>query len=108
MLDYKEVGNRIRYYRHKQGITQEQLAFEIQTSAAYLSNIERATKKPSLQKLLQIAEVLGVTIEDLLSPTLEEQESEELEQIFYLCSESDKKRIVKNLYEVINILENGS
>ena len=55
MIDYSEVGKRIRYYRIKEGLTQEQLAFDIETSASYLSNIERGVKKPSLQKVSQIA-----------------------------------------------------
>ena len=68
MINYEDVGKRIRYYRQSLGMTQEQLAFDVETSAAYISNIERAIKKPSLQKLLQVAEALDVSIEDLLGP----------------------------------------
>ena len=110
MIDYKEVGRRIRYYRRKRGFTQEQLAFEINTSAAYLSNIERAIKKPSLQKLIKISEILEISVNDLVSPghTLNEYEPGGLERIVNLCSESDKKRLVDNLFEIINILERSS
>ncbi len=65
-LNYKVIGKRIRVCRVNKCITQEQLAFQIKTSAAYISNIERGIKKPSLQKLVQIAEVLGVTVNDFL------------------------------------------
>ena len=37
MIDYSEVGKRIKYYRQKRGLTQEQLAFDIHTSAAFQS-----------------------------------------------------------------------
>lgn len=65
-IDYIIVGKRIRLFRSKKRITQEELAFRIGTSAAYISNIESGKKKPSLQKLAQISEVLGVTINDFI------------------------------------------
>ena len=110
MVDYEEVGKRIRYCRRRKGITQEQLAFEINTSAAYLSNIERAKKKPSLQKLIQIAEVLEVSIEELVSPSSDSinTSANVLGQIMQVDSDNDRKRLVKNLFEIINILQNSS
>lgn len=110
MLDYKDVGRRVRYFRRKRGITQEQLAFEVNTSAAYLSNIERAVKKPSLQKLLQIADALDISIEDLISSTEDSQYKppDTFEKLVHMCSESDRKRLVNNLFEIISILEKSS
>ena len=58
MLDYHSIGNRIRKYRKRCGYTQEELGLSIDTSGPYISNIERA----------DIAEVLGVTLNDLVSP----------------------------------------
>ncbi len=65
-LDYQSIGQRIRYFRKENRITQEELAFRIESSAAYVSNIEAGKKKPSLQKLTRIAEVLDITINDLI------------------------------------------
>ena len=61
-IDYIVVGARIRKYRLERGITQEDLAFQINTSAAYISNIERGIKRPSLQKLVEIAYVFSKNI----------------------------------------------
>ena len=66
MLDYHVIGSRIRHYRLERGITQEVLAFQVNSSAAYISRIERGQKKPSLEKLFEIAEVLHVTINDFV------------------------------------------
>ena len=66
MIDYVTVGMRIRYYRQRKGITQEQLAYTVNTSAAYISYIEHAKKKPSLEKIAQISKTLGVTIDELV------------------------------------------
>ena len=69
-IDYKIVGERIRKYRERCNLTQEDLAFAIKTSAAYVSEMERAVKKPSLEKLADIGEVLGVTVNDFIYPTV--------------------------------------
>ena len=62
MLDYISIGKRIRHHRKRRGLTQEQLGLSINTSGAYISNIERAVKKPSLDNLAAIAETLDITI----------------------------------------------
>ena len=67
-IDYTTVGRRIKQFRSQKRITQEELAFRIGTSAAYISNIECGKKKPSLQKLAQISEVLEVTVNDFIYP----------------------------------------
>ena len=67
-IDYKLVGRRIREYRERENLTQEELAFAIKTSASYVSRIERAVKKPSLDKIVDIAEILGVTVNDPIYP----------------------------------------
>ncbi len=70
-INYQIVGARIRQFRRTKKITQEELAFRIDTSAAYISNVESGKKKPSLQKLTEIAEVLEITLNDIIySPVL--------------------------------------
>ena len=66
MVNYEAVGNRIRKLRTDKGMTQEELAFRLGSSAAYLSNIENGIKKPSLTKLTDIARQLDVTLNDLI------------------------------------------
>ena len=99
MIDYIEIGKRVRYYRLKRNYTQEKLAFEIQSSAAYVSNVERARKKPSLQKLLQIAQALEVSVSELVSVSPDSTDGMEK-------TSPDRKRLVNTLYEIISILEN--
>ena len=72
MIDYAAVGSRIRRFRSDQGITQEELAFRINTSTSYISNIERGIKKSSLQKLIETAEAIHVTINDLIYDPMSE------------------------------------
>ena len=66
ITNYKDIGKKIRHYRLMHHLTQEDLAFEIETTAAYISNLELGKKIPSLKKLLEISEVLNITANDLL------------------------------------------
>ena len=66
IVNYSAIGKKIKHSRQMHDLTQEDLAFEIDTSPAYISNIERGKKKPSLQKLIEITEILEITINDLL------------------------------------------
>ena len=107
MIDYNVIGSRIRQYRIERGITQEDLAFQINTSAAYVSNIERGIKKPSLQKLTEIAEVMHVTVNDFLysSPyTVNTSFDRELQYMLSLCTPEKQKIITKSIAEIINTM----
>lgn len=109
MIDYSEVGKRIKYYRQKRGLTQEQLAFDIHTSAAYISNIERSIKKPSLQKIILISEILEISVDELIgssqSPSYIAKESPNQSIVF---SKEDKKTLTESLFAIIKILDRYS
>ncbi len=54
------IGLNINYYRRARHLTQIELAEAVGISSNYLSQIERGCKAISLDKLLKLAEVLGV------------------------------------------------
>ena len=103
-IDYFIIGKRIRYYRQTKRITQEELAFRIGSSAAYISNIESGKKKPSLQKLDQISDVLKITVNDLIyNPDLhtDSLSPPELSELISRCSVDKQELILKNISEII-------
>ena len=103
-INYHTVGLRVRRFRLERKITQEELAFQINTSAAYISNIERGRKKPSLQKLAEIADVLGVTLNDLIysgSSGYSFSNSKELNEMISLCTPEKQQLLLKNLSAII-------
>lgn len=107
MIDYNVIGSRIRQYRQERGITQEDLAFQINTSAAYISNIERGIKKPSLQKLSEIADVMHVTVNDFLYCVTYDTNSSfdrDLQYMISLCTPEKQKVITKNIAEIIQTM----
>ena len=61
----QNLGSRIRTYRLKKGISQEELAFKSSLSTTYLGQIERAEKSPTVETLDKVANALDVSIYDL-------------------------------------------
>ena len=60
------MGKRIKAARQKAGLTQEKLAEIIDVSVVHISNMESGTGNPSLNTLVNIANVLGVSTDELL------------------------------------------
>jgi transcriptional regulator with XRE-family HTH domain len=59
---YKEIGQKIQYYRKQKGLSQEELALKISISKSYLTKIEapNCDKPFSLEVLFDIAEALEI------------------------------------------------
>jgi len=62
----KEIGLRIRKYRLKKGLTQEELAFEANLHRAYVGQIERGEKNIGVLNLQKIAKALEIKMSKLL------------------------------------------
>ncbi|MFX3637070.1 MAG: helix-turn-helix domain-containing protein [Candidatus Pristimantibacillus sp.] len=63
----KVIGERIRNYRKKQGLSQEELAHLASMHTSYVGEIERSEKSPTLESLEKITSALGITLEELFS-----------------------------------------
>ena len=66
-INYELIGTRIREKREEASYSQEQLAWDAELSNTYVSLVETGKKKPSLGSLLKISNVLGITLDELLS-----------------------------------------
>jgi len=69
-MDYIALGRRIREERLKMNLTQEKLAEDIDISTAYVGQIERGDRNLTLDKLVLIANRLGITVDYLLSDSV--------------------------------------
>lgn len=72
-VDYKGMGRRIRTLRKQKGLTQAALAEEISRSLTYVGCIERNTKTPSIQTIVDICFALECSLDDLFIDTLPEK-----------------------------------
>lgn len=66
---YKALGKKIKTIRKAKGLSQENLAFDIDSTRNYIGCIERAEKFPSLAFIFDIASALDVTVKDLFDFT---------------------------------------
>lgn len=66
-LDYKAIGLKIRERRQTLGMTQEQIANELEVNPSHISNIECGRSNPSLTALVKIANVLECSVDFFLS-----------------------------------------
>ncbi|MDR0293797.1 MAG: helix-turn-helix domain-containing protein [Oscillospiraceae bacterium] len=66
MEDTNIIGKRIRLYRKKNALTQEQLADKIGASTLHIANIEQGRKGISLNKLVEICGLFNIGLSDLL------------------------------------------
>ena len=69
MFNVKPIVQRLRFYREKRGIKQGDLAQRLGISTATLSRWEngRTSFNPTLSQLLIVADMLGITLIELLS-----------------------------------------
>lgn len=61
-----EIANRLLQYRKSNGLSQEELAEKIGVSRQAVSKWERAEASPDTDNLIILAEVYGVTLDELL------------------------------------------
>lgn len=70
MVNYEELGNRIRFRRQFLGLTQKEVAARINVAPSYFSNIERGLRIPSVDTLVAIANALDTGVDILLVDSL--------------------------------------
>ncbi len=62
----RNIGEKVKFYREQQNITQAQLAEEVDVDRSNISKIETGESSGSLPLLFRIADALGVTVAELL------------------------------------------
>lgn len=63
---FQEIGKNIKKLREEKGLTQEELAFLIDSARNYVGCIERGEKHPSIKTLYKIAIALDTKISKIL------------------------------------------
>ena len=71
MMNTSTIGKRIRSAREHKGWRQEDFAERIGLSVTYTGMIERGEKVPKLETFITIANVLGVSADQLLADVLD-------------------------------------
>ncbi len=69
-INYIDIGIRIKENRVKRGFTQEKLAEATDLSVSHISAIENAATKLALPTIVKIANVLDISVDELLCGSL--------------------------------------
>ncbi len=111
-LNFKIIGLRVKKARLHNRMSQAVLAERIDMSVTYISHIETAKKQASLEALVRIANVLGVTVDYLLNGNQANDPAEYWTDLTWLIEDCTnyEKRII---YEIASatkkiLLENKS
>ena len=94
-MDQKAIGRRIKAARERKGLTQEELAEEVDLSPMHVSVIERGVKLPKLETLINIANVLDVSADVLLQDVVNNQTklcASEASELFLRLRREDQRR----------------
>ena len=71
---YDFIGENVKLIRLAAGYTQEGLARELDVSLSVISRLETGRTMVSIERMLEIAQILGVTPGDILNEPLPEPE----------------------------------
>ena len=111
-MNYKKIGKKIADKRTLLGITQEELAEKVDSSANYISNIETGIKSGSLIFYIKVANELKLSLDFLFSdelPNLDTSKAtnKEITEMIDILNKDEKqmanifiKNIVKGLLEL--------
>lgn len=101
----KLLGNRIRYYRNLNNLTQAKLAEAIGIETSTLAHIEIGKNLPAISRLPKIAEVLKIEVYQLFIKKEITDNSDLINNITELLKTADDKQL-RLIYKFIgNILD---
>ena len=110
-INYVLIGKRIRETRTQMKLSQASLAEMSGLSTRYISHIETARKKASLSSLVNIANAIGISVDEILYGNQTSYKTDYQLDIILLienCTPSEKRYLYLLISSVINILrDNG-
>lgn len=97
----KQLGPILKSIRKEKGYSREKFAERIGITPRHLTAIENEEKKPSCEIFYAIIRSLGVSADRFLFPeNLNNDEAEEIKNLYMQCSERDKK-IIHNIIDTM-------
>ena len=99
-VDYESIGKRIKHYRTKKRLSQEDLGNIVAVNNEHISRIEGGKKNLSLELLILIANALDVSADDLLTDNLKHSSSPvgtEIHDLLLDCNHDEKAILTRTL-----------
>lgn len=98
-INYELLGHRIAHCRNQANLSQDDFSEQVTLSRPHLGAIEAGLKRPSLDTLVDIANALHVSADDLLVDSLEYSSStadSKLHRLLLECNKTEEDIIVRN------------
>ena len=106
-VNYNQIGERIKHFRNNQSCSQELLGEKVNLSREHVNKIETGANKPSLETVVDIANALGISVDDLLVDSLEHPIStsdSEIHRLLLDCNKIEEQILTKTVAELKKIL----
>lgn len=102
MINFKAIGQRIKYERKQKGLTQEKLAEMLEISTEHLSRIETGSYRPSLNLIEKMCKIFKINESELMFGKSSDFSSNKLlaEKIESLTN--DKKQALSIIIDLIS------
>jgi len=106
-MDYTILGKNIAKMRLKNHLTQEKLAETIDVSTVFISQIETAARKPSLETVYNIANALNTTIDTLVGENNPTAKYNEIVKLLSTKTKPEMQFIINIVREICNNTDKG-
>ncbi len=106
-MNYELMGKNIAHIRNKNCMTQEQLAEKSNVSTVFISQIETAVRKPSLETIYKISLALNTTIDILIGNESTQAKYDEILKLISHKNTTELSFISGLLREVCSNIEDG-
>ena len=97
----EDYGNQIKEYRISLGLTQNQVATEMNVTPGYISNVENGRTAMSLRMLIYYAKLMGITLDALVGQLEPEYKSSALDNALLReiskLDENSKEKLLKTI-----------
>lgn len=100
MEDYKvEMGNRMKEKRKALHLTQEQMAEKLNISIKHYGGVERGVAGLSIENLIEVSDILGVSLDYLIKGNLQNDEMlpNRIKEIYLSCPKEKRHHIIEML-----------
>ena len=106
-MNYEIMGRNIARIRNKNHLTQEQLAEKINISTVFVSQIETAVRKPSLETIYKISLALNTTVDTLIGNDSLQTKYDEISKLLQDKNADELSFITGILREICSNINGG-
>ena len=97
----ENYGEQIKSYRINLGLTQSQVASELEVTPGYISNVENGRTAMSLRILIYYAKLMGVTLDALVGDLEPDYKTNALDNsllsAIHNLSDTEKEKLLKTI-----------